>query len=785
MNVVPKTIRGLVLVTLIGLSAVMPAHGQTSEIIISSEPAPATTGTLGTIFGVIRDRTGKDLPAVEVRALVAEREIAKIQAETSGDFVMNDLPLDQMITIRASAPFYYQDGVCVRRLCSIEPRATVRMFMRSAGGIEGRILNEAGKRVAGAKVWTDQQTTRSGQTGDFTLMNLPVGEHTVYATAPGYSVAFISKIHVAPGRMTSEVELKLQRGVNVKGRVVRAAAGKESGVPGVTVVASLGFAAVTTTTTGSNGSFSFEHLNRGSMFFKLKKGMLASELAAETTATEPLVVRLPAGATARGVVVGKGGAPVERAKITLKPDTLASDAWAVTSDAAGLFSIGDLDDKLPYMLTIEADGYAPRFERIAIGGFQSALRYELKESGGFTGQVMHGDTRVPAIDFTVVAALANGMTWKTKTNAAGEFRFEQLANGSYCLGGSRGAYSDGKNQNPQPMTAEPRINFVHAYGEWEKVELRAWPANAVAGLVKDARETPIPAATVTLEHEVLKTAPAVLGIPEFALRASGTTDASGRYRIDFVHRGVLEARAHKEGFVMNYPSHMELYVADPSARPVDPASAPKVIDTRFGQTLDFNLTLKDAADDPNEAIEVTEGQVLDAEHKPVVGIEVQRSWQMPGMNGIHGQRVRNSVVTVMTDEDGRFMFEARRYDPSRSGQIAVRPTRDMPYYGQGLNNGVLMVQRCGEIRGVVMDADGKAAGEVRVYLMQRNRDLLDSLPEQSAQAVTDNEGNFKFEMVQPGTYRVQTGQASYGSAVGNSVECEIKPGETKELKLGK
>lgn len=786
MNLFPKTSLRVLMIALVGVGVIAPARGQSgiSETIISTEPPPVTSGSLGTILGMVRDRTGKDLPTMEVRAFSGDKELSMVHTDPSGDFVLSDLPLDRTITIKASAPFFCQDSLCSRRLCRIEPRASVRVYMRNAGGIEGKITDEAGKPIASAVVSVDGHTSRSSQAGAFGLVDLPSGRHDIFVSAPGYCLARVEKIYVAPGRMTAEVNIGMQRGVSVRGRVVSLAAGKEIPEVGATVVAHPDrFPMSTTATTSADGSFSFDRQAPGITSFNAWKGMRAGNISAETTSTAPLVVKLPIGVTMSGIVAGRGGVPIKAARITLKPDSpFFGQAQSAMSDAHGAFGIRDLDIEGRYWLTIEADGYAPRFEQVLAGGLEPGKRYELKDTGGFTGRVMHGDTRVPVADFTVVAALANGMSWKGKTNAAGEFRIDGLAGGEFYIGGRRAASQKNKDElNEPPLTAEPLVNQRHAYGEWEKVELRAWPAPTLTGTVNDSKEMPIRAATVIFENENFKNAPIMMRIPEFGLRASAETDSSGRYQIDIIHRGTLEGRAYKDGFVEHYPSHMEIFNTDPRFPIVDPSTKPKTIDTRFGQERNaFDFELLDAAEDPSEGIEVTEGQVVDQDQKPVAGIEVQRSVQRTGPRGM-----TNEINTAITDEDGRFAFETKRYESYYgSGSLMVRPTAAMPYYGQGLNDGVMRVRRCGEIHGVVVDGQGRPVGNAHVYLLKHDADLLDSLPEQDSEVVTDSAGKFKFEMVLPGSHRVQAGRPIYGAPPGESVPCEIKSGEArKDIKL--
>ncbi|MBI3946742.1 MAG: carboxypeptidase regulatory-like domain-containing protein [Armatimonadetes bacterium] len=139
-------------------------------------------------------------------------------------------------------PGTYQIGVCdpvwtrtVQENVVLSPDAPLpelAFTVEPLGAIEGRVVDPAGGPVADAGVSASRTQAvpgvvpffggraRSGPDGRFRVEGLPPGTYHLDATASGNRPAGREGVVVAAGRTTGEVELRLEAGLALRGRVV-------------------------------------------------------------------------------------------------------------------------------------------------------------------------------------------------------------------------------------------------------------------------------------------------------------------------------------------------------------------------------------------------------------------------------------------------------------------------------------------------------------------------------------------------------------------------------------
>lgn len=124
----------------------------------------------------------------------------------------------------------------VSRALSFEiPPATVPVSLSALGGIRGRVVDQEGKGVAGARVTCAGHSSASDAEGNFVLLELEPGPHTLQVTMAGFS-PLRRRLGVEEGEVTDVGTLELQPGVRLHGRVVEKGSGEPVSGAAVEVV---------------------------------------------------------------------------------------------------------------------------------------------------------------------------------------------------------------------------------------------------------------------------------------------------------------------------------------------------------------------------------------------------------------------------------------------------------------------------------------------------------------------------------------------------------------------
>jgi RNA polymerase sigma factor (sigma-70 family) len=193
------------------------------------------------LTGVVLD-AGTDEPIEDFRL-----RVRKVRTLRNNYYVQEDqwTILDESqgrFSVEVAGPGVYQVQVAAdeyaptwsQEINTDEPRA-VEVRLSAGGGIEGRVVNEKGDPVQGAKVIplsiasgampTNRSTFMSEQgaveavDGAFALSNLPPGVETLKATHPDYVDGLARNLRVVEGETTARVEIVLAQGGVVEGHV--------------------------------------------------------------------------------------------------------------------------------------------------------------------------------------------------------------------------------------------------------------------------------------------------------------------------------------------------------------------------------------------------------------------------------------------------------------------------------------------------------------------------------------------------------------------------------------
>lgn len=461
----------------------------------------------------------------------------------------------------------------------VAPRAEVRgfdIYVVRLARVHGRVVDGNGEPIADAlvrhrtrlldRVIDSRHTAPTGEAwsaedGVFAVL-VPPGRVTLLASAPGRTPSS-TRIHwVAPGAALHGVEIVMDQGADVAGRVVDAA-GKA--VAGARVVGHVEVDGAPADEIGAvtdrDGRFLLRAVPPGRLMLQADAaGHAPSPAVAVTVAGEPgrredVVLRLTGPAPLVGRVVDEQGAGIAGASVrALRPMSQIA-LPAVTTDAQGGFEM--MLAPGPVDLVAAAPGFAPG-RASGIAASSRAVVIALARGGAIAG-VVTGRGQ-PLAHFTVHVmqrSVASGAPdfWEQGMRVVapdGSYRFADLAPGRYGVT----AAAPGLAPVEQP-------DVVVASGRETRVDLALAPGAALAGTVRDARSrAPVVGAVVRLSTG-----------SELAMTY---TDAGGGFAISDIAPGRRSLEVQHPGYVGRVESGIEL--GQGAQQRVDVALAPAAPD---------------------------------------------------------------------------------------------------------------------------------------------------------------------------------------------------------------
>ncbi|HWN69499.1 MAG TPA: carboxypeptidase regulatory-like domain-containing protein, partial [Haliangium sp.] len=410
----------------------------------------------------------------------------------------------------------------------------------------------------------------SGADGAFAVL-VPPGRVTLLASAPGRTPSS-TRIHwVAPGAELRGVEIVMDQGADVSGRVVDTAGKAVSGarVVGRVEAPEAGDEAPAGelgATSGPDGAFALRAVPPGRLVLQAEaEGHAPSPAVAVTVSGEPggrrenVVLRLTAPAPLAGRVVDEQGAGIAGATVRALRPMSQITLPSATTDAQGRFEV--MLAPGPVDVTATAPGFAPG-RASGIAASSQAVVVTLARGGAIAGVVTGGgqpDVQ-PLRHFTVHVvqrAAPSGAPgaridfWEQGMRVVspdGSYRVADLAPGRYSVT----AAAPGLAPVEQP-------DVVVAPGRETRVDLALAPGAALAGTVRDARsQAPVAGAVVRLSTG-----------SELAMTY---TDAAGGFAISDIAPGRRSLEVQHPGYVGRVESGLEL--AQGAQQRVDVALTP-------------------------------------------------------------------------------------------------------------------------------------------------------------------------------------------------------------------
>jgi protocatechuate 3,4-dioxygenase beta subunit len=743
------------------------------------EPLEITLGPGATLSGFVRDKRGRGQAGLMIVAQPSGAASAS-PFGGSGRFVATEASADDgaflIEGLAAGASYDVQPlgaRAGARRTGVVAPADGVELIVEGPGRISGRVLDADGGRPVtdfevsyrasegaggggrmvlrlGAGAGGGLRPLRvQADDGAFSLEGVPPGKWRVQAVAQGYP-ATSADVTLEEGSDVEGLELRLTRGLSLRGRVLDALTGRpildasvqasaESGDTRAALLARLtGAANGTQTRSDADGRFVLQGLTAETYLVTARhedwtEATQTVKLTAEAEAT--LELRLGKGGSVAGQVLA-AGQPVAGAEVTLSaeggdplrlPGPLSNDNNDV-SDAAGRFRFERLAPGR-YKVQAAARGISSAEVEVALLQGQTREDVQLNLAGGalVRGRVTGlPPTQLGGVRITVDGR--DGFFANTRTDAAGLFEVPGAPSGALDLHASAGDFASGmRSAHAQAVLAPDQTEL--------EVELAFPQGFTLEGYVRRAG-APVADALV-------------LAFPSAGSGrdASGPTDDQGAYRLQGLAAGSYTVRvAGLGGGGVN------------SVRSVTISG-----DT----TLDFDL--------PTARLT---GVVVDAEGgQPLADarLSVQALENPRGNNG------------ATTDGNGRFELEGLEDGPQRL--TVVRRSYETDTRQVTPSEGELRIElRRGE--GVALLGRDATFGTPLRGLMVRVQDAAGATAF-SGPVTLDSEGRGEIAALRPGRYSLRANSSGYALAVlpaftvpGPAVLLALTPGGRLELRCG-
>lgn len=638
---------------------------------------------------------------------------------------------------------------CVRSvipgvLAGIAPPGSANFALRRTAVISGRVSDELGQPVSGARVsllqpsgrkallagrWASARpATASGGDGAFRLRGVAPGAGvSIQAAKPGFVAARRDGI-LPSGESARGILLVLRRGFDARGRVVNEQGEPVAGAEvrltrnerrdsGSFFFSSDSGVGRPAATSDRDGRFVARSLQEGQYSVRFSREGFAAKTATlevkDQGVTEWPAVVLRASAPIAGVVRNGKGEPIAGARVFSFDTGGGGGSDSATSDAEGRFRQDGYQEGSTVTLIVTAEGYARL--RMSVKAPGTDVSVVLSTVGTLRGRVEDGDTRRPLEAFSVRWSTPRSASIRTSSgrdfqSPDGSFELPDVAATKVELTASAPGYL------PDQLTAVE----VGAGEIKEGIVLSLKKGKSVNGRVLDPlTRSGVPNATVAWQEEgageqqgigfTSGPAGAFAVIPN-----STTTDADGRFQYAGVPAGKLVFRAMHQDYL----------------------EATKTLNTASESALELVLSVGGTIGG-----QVTAGD----DRSPAPGVPVSLQEQGSSPAALSGDETRS-------DASGQFEFnhlKEGRYRVAARGPGGRSPSRDVVLApDQHLGDVLLELVGGTVIRGRVSGLPANQVSSVRVTAA--SKDFFDSVS-------VGEDGQFLLRGVPPGILRLSAG----------------------------
>lgn len=416
----------------------------------------------------------------------------------------------------------------------------IELVLAPGAVVEGRVLDAAGKPVAGAMVQPVEsemgarmRMSSGGATdgdGLYRIEGLAPGTRSIEAQ-DGQGRRAVGELEVRPG--TNRLDLRFRGGHEIAGRVLDPEGAPAAGAE-VALTSAGRMGGEQQTVSGTDGAFRLDDVEDGEYrLLASKEGYARTEsdpLRVAGAAVSGIEIRLQAGGALTGRLLGLDADELPRVGVRAMSRGAPFQAQQSGADYEGRYRIPNLGPG-EWLVVAEVHGDSGRRAEGQVtlepGAAEAVL--DLEFGGGFTlsGVVTKGGSQLPGVAIEVGGTDVNDRGSAT-TDAKGSFRVSSLEAGSYEVTAHAGGAAQARTEVKLDGDREVALEIETA---------------AVAGRVVEAgARAPVPGAAVRIELAG-STEPTRWWQPD-----AGTTDSAGRFRIGEVSAGSWRLRVEREGY---------------------------------------------------------------------------------------------------------------------------------------------------------------------------------------------------------------------------------------------
>lgn len=432
------------------------------SVTAAAEPLEVSLEPGAEIRGRVVRADGTGVPDVSINFtsnLMAQSE----RTGPDGSFTISDLS-PGAVTIVAMKPDEF-----IREMRSVTAPASDLLIQLPPGGrLEGRVIEKSAGRpitrfragpsgtvMGGGMRFVGPSMMRNfdAEDGSFVLENVPPGRLELMVEAPGFVDARVPGLLVEEGKTISGIEVALETGVRLYGKVTgpdgsplagASVRSEEERSPAIMIMPDR-------TVTDGAGEYAIEAVEPAEKTFIFQKGgFLTERKTVKLSGREVrLDVRLSRGRDVTGTVVDENGVPVEGASVSAR-SAIQDVGWRTTrTDSSGAFR---LDGLAPGRYTFRAEkaGYVAGEARdIDLDAALAGVRISLTGGGTIVGSVR--GLRPEDYNTAMVMATAGRSAASGRVDSTGRFRVEGVPTGSVRVSATAGDFTSRKVTPPQTV----------------------------------------------------------------------------------------------------------------------------------------------------------------------------------------------------------------------------------------------------------------------------------------------------------------------------------------------